>query len=52
MTEDSFPGVFVEEVSYRARAIEGVSTKQAAVVGAILVFVALVCYRRHRRLDL
>lgn len=33
MVEISFPGVFVEEVSFRAKSIEGVSTSTAGFVG-------------------
>jgi len=33
MPKDEFPGVFVEEVSFRARPIEGVSTSVVAFVG-------------------
>ena len=33
MPKDEFPGVFVEEVSFRARPIEGVSTSGVAFVG-------------------
>jgi len=44
------PGVYVEEVSYRSKAIEGVSTSLGAfVLGIFLGVVAAIAVDRARR---
>ena len=53
MAEDLAPGVFVEEVSYRSRVIEGVSTSSggfvAFLLGVLLGIAASVAADKARR---
>ena len=46
MPDEVFPGVFVEEVSYRAKLIEGVSTLLIGVGIGVLASIALDRLRR------
>jgi phage tail sheath protein FI len=54
MTEYLAPGVYVEEVAYRAKAIEGVSTSATGFIGAVRtgptnLAVGLRCFADHQR---
>jgi hypothetical protein len=47
--EDLHPGIYVEEVAYRSKAIPGVATVALILAGVLLGVAAAIAFERARR---